>query len=110
MFFSLQDMMKLGRIDTEITSRRICLVRYMGLFTTQISSMGGLGIINKTAMNKCLIIKWLWRIVSTDPDTMWLKILKAKYIHNSSPMFASAVGGSQFWKSLVKVRDDSELM
>ena len=39
MVFSLRDMMKLGRINKEITSQRICLVCYMGLFTTQISSV-----------------------------------------------------------------------
>ena len=34
----------------------------------------------------------------------WLSILKAKYFPSSSPMFASASGGSQFWRQLVKVR------
>ena len=35
---------------------------------------------------------------------MWLDILKAKYFPSSSPMFTLPLGGSQFWKSLVKVR------
>lgn len=69
-------------------------------------NMGGLGIINMAVMNKCLIIKWWWRILTADCDTLWLKLLKAKYFPNSSPMFTSAAGGSQFWRNLVKVRDD----
>ena len=38
-----------------------------------------------------------------EPPT-WLSILKAKYFPSSSPMFAPASGGSQFWRQLVKVR------
>lgn len=63
----------------------------------------GLGIINTSIMNKCLNIKWWWRILSTEPGVMWLDILKAKYFPTSSPPFASAVGGSQFWRQLIKV-------
>lgn len=69
-------------------------------------NLGGLGIINTAVMNKCLIIKWWWKILTVDQGTMGLKLLKAKYFPNGSPLFASAVGGSQFWRDLVKVKDD----
>ena len=42
--------------------------------------------------------------MSAEDQPLWLLILKAKYFPSSSPMFALPRGGSQFWKSLVKVR------
>lgn len=69
-------------------------------------NLGGLGIMNTAIMNKCLIIKWWWRILNAGPGTLWFDILKAKYFPNSSPLFAPAAGGSQFRRQLVKVRDD----
>ena len=64
----------------------------------------GLGILNTSIMNQCLMIKWWWKIMSAEDQPLWLLILKAKYFPSSSPMFALPRGGSQFWKSLVKVR------
>lgn len=54
-------------------------------------------------MNKCLILKWWWRILSADPSELWLRILKAMYFPSSSPLMVSGSGGSQFWRQLVKV-------
>ena len=65
---------------------------------------GGLGIINTRVMNNCLMIKWWWKIMTLEELPPWLSILKAKYFPSSSPMFAPAAGGSQFWHQLVKVR------
>lgn len=65
---------------------------------------GGLGIINTRVMNICLLIKWWWKILTSGADSLWFSILKAKYFPHSNPMFATARRGSQFWKSLVKVR------
>ena len=42
--------------------------------------------------------------MTTGADSLWYSILKAKYFPQSSPMFASARRGSQFWKNLVKFR------
>ena len=67
-------------------------------------NLGGLGILNTSIMNQCLMIKWWWKIMSAEDQPLWLSILKAKYFPSSSPMFALPRGGSQFWKSLVKVR------
>src|SRR4051812_7952362 len=60
-------------------------------------------------MNDCLIVKWWWKICTEGPGALWLKILKAKYFPNSSPLLASAVGGSQFWCSLCRLRDTFHL-
>ena len=67
-------------------------------------NLGGLGIINTLVMNKCLLIKWWWKIMTTGAESLWYSILKAKYFPHSNPMFASARRGSQFWKNLVIVR------
>ena len=56
--------------------------------------LGGLGIINTSIMNQCLMIKWWWKIMSAGDQPLWLSILKAKYFPSSSPMFANAHGGS----------------
>ena len=64
----------------------------------------GFGILSTAIMNKCLMIKWWWKIMTTEEDTLCLSIPKAKYFPISNPMFASSRGGSQFWEYLVKVR------
>ena len=61
-------------------------------------SMGGLGIINTLVLNKCLMIKWWWKIMFLEEHPTWLSLLKSKYFPSSSPMFASSSGGSQFWR------------
>ena len=66
-------------------------------------NLGGLGIINMSVMNKCLMIKWWWKIMSSGASSLWYSILKAKYFPHSSPMFAGARHGSQFWKDPIKV-------
>ena len=57
-------------------------------------NMGGLGIINTSVMNKCLILKWWWKIMFLEEHPLWLSFLKAKYFPVSSLMFASSSGGS----------------
>ena len=42
--------------------------------------------------------------MSAEDQPLWMDMLKAKYFPSLSPMFAVPRGGSQFWKSLVKVR------
>ena len=42
--------------------------------------------------------------MTLDDRPVWLNILKAKYFPSSSPMLASASGGSQFWRQLVSIR------
>ncbi|KAK9065703.1 hypothetical protein SSX86_015104 [Deinandra increscens subsp. villosa] len=45
---------------------------------------GGLGIESLLAMNKALLYKWRWRIVSSGGDAIWAKIVKA--IHGSEAL------------------------
>ena len=66
-------------------------------------NLRGLGIINTFVMNKCLLIKWWWKIMSSGAGSLWYAILKAKYFPHSSLMFAGARCGLQFWKDLIRV-------
>ena len=47
--------------------------------------------------------KWIWRIKSANKD-LWFNILKAKYFPTGVFREARTLGGSQFWKSVMKVK------
>lgn len=64
---------------------------------------GGLGIINTMIMNECLLVKWIWKI-HQEPDQLWFKIIKAKYLDGCSFFASKSKGGSQFWQGLHKVK------
>ena len=64
---------------------------------------GGVGVINTRIMNDRLLVKWIWKIFQ-EPDTMWFRIIKAKYMREGCFFESSAKGGSQFWKGLHKVK------
>lgn len=65
-------------------------------------SMGGLGIINTLVMNKCLMIKWWWKIMFLEERPTWLSLLKAKYFPSSSPMFPPPLVALSFGTSSLK--------
>lgn len=65
--------------------RKYCLVKWR--LMCKLKGMGGLGIINISVMNTCLIIKWWRRIFNTHDSTLWHDILKAKYVPSCNPMF-----------------------
>lgn len=46
----------------------------------------GVGIIKTSLMNKCLIMKWWWRIHHDSPQVLWFKLLKAKYFPDMDPI------------------------
>lgn len=50
--------------------------------------MGGLGILDTTTMNTSPLFKWLWKLLTTGPETLWLSILKAKYSLRSKLLVA----------------------
>ena len=65
---------------------------------------GGLGIVNSKLMNKALMLKWIWKLFQEE-DVFWAQLVRAKYLNNNSDIFAcSNRGGSQFWKSLNKIK------
>jgi hypothetical protein len=64
---------------------------------------GGLGILNTKKMNVALLLKWIWRLYHEE-DAMWVQILRAKYPEASDFFAGNGQGGSQFWKSLHKIK------
>jgi hypothetical protein len=64
---------------------------------------GGLGIINTKIMNDCLLVKWIWKI-HLEPNSLWFKILKAKYMKSGGFFGSSMKGSSLFWQGLHKIK------
>lgn len=54
-------------------------------------------------MNWCMMAKWAWKML-TGEDSLWLDIIKFKYLCNAPVSTATSHRGSQFWKSIVKIR------
>ena len=65
---------------------------------------GGLGIINTRIMNDCLMVKWIWKIFQ-EPDELWFKFLKAKYMGEGGFFESKTKGVSQFWQGLHSVKE-----
>jgi len=70
----------------------------------QPKGQGGLGIHNLDLQNKCLLSKWLFKLLNE--DGMWQELLRNKYIKDKT------LGGctkkptdSHFWKGLMNVKD-----
>ena len=64
---------------------------------------GGLDVLNSMQMNKALILKWVWRIYQLD-SSIWATIVSAKYTSNGDIFASSDRGGSQFSRSLHKIK------
>ncbi|KAE8810171.1 ABC transporter G family member 37 [Hordeum vulgare] len=63
---------------------------------------GSLGVISSKRMNIALLAKWLWRISYRD-GSMWLDIIRAKYLRGQPLAFATRSGGSQFSQTIVQL-------
>ncbi|WVZ76754.1 hypothetical protein U9M48_024697, partial [Paspalum notatum var. saurae] len=64
---------------------------------------GGLGIQDLDVQNKCLLSKWLSRLINE--DGVWQQLLKNKYL-GTKPLsqVEKKPGDSQFWSGLMKVK------
>ena len=65
---------------------------------------GGLGIQNLDIQNKCLLSKWLFKLLNE--DGLWQELLRNKYIKDKT--LGSCVKkptDSHFWRSLMNVKD-----
>ena len=68
-----------------------------------LETWGGLGIINTKLMNVCLLVKWIWKIYQGS-QSMWYKLIRAKYIPDGDLFSSKNKRGSQFWSGLNKVK------
>jgi hypothetical protein len=65
--------------------------------------MGGLDLLNTKKMNVALLLKWAWKLYQQD-DSIWEKLIRAKYVDAENIFAGSGHGGSQFWKALHKIK------
>jgi hypothetical protein len=66
---------------------------------------GGLGVINSRFINIALMTKWIWRLFDpSEQDKLWYKLLHAKYVNSDNIFAASTQDGSQFWRSINKIK------
>jgi hypothetical protein len=70
----------------------------------QPKDMGGLGIKNIDTQNKCLLSKWLFKLINE--EGLWQEVIRKKYLCNKSiGQVRRKPGDSHFWTGLMKVRD-----
>jgi hypothetical protein len=65
--------------------------------------VGGLGIMDLDIQNKCLLSKWLFKLVNEDGT--WQEILRRKYLKNKTlSQVKKERGDSHFWSGLMEVK------
>jgi hypothetical protein len=65
---------------------------------------GGLGFLDVRVMNTCLLAKWIDRL-EKDEDNLCCSLLRNKYLGSKSIFQVKNRNGSQFWRSLLDVRE-----
>jgi hypothetical protein len=67
-------------------------------------SIGGLGIVDLDLQNKCLLSKWIFKLINE--EGLWQEILMKKYVKNKTlSQVRRKNGDSQFWSGLMEVKD-----
>jgi hypothetical protein len=70
----------------------------------QPKDQGGLGIQNIDVQNKCLLSKWLFKLINE--DGMWQRLLRNKYLERYPlSKVKHRPSDSHFWSGLMKVKD-----
>jgi hypothetical protein len=63
-----------------------------------------MGIIDLDIQNKCLLSKWIIKLLNE--DGLWQRILKKKYLKGRTlSQVKKKNGDSQFWSGLMEVKD-----
>jgi hypothetical protein len=65
---------------------------------------GGLGFQDVRVMNVCLLAKWIDKL-ERDDNSLCCSLLKNKYLGNKSIFQVKTRKGSQFWRSLLDIRE-----
>jgi hypothetical protein len=67
-------------------------------------SIGGLGIVDLDIQNKCLLSKWIFKLVNE--DGLWQEILGTKYLKNKTlSQVEKKKGDSHFWSGLMEIKN-----
>ena len=65
----------------------------------------GLGVLNLDVHNRCLLSKWLFRLLNG--DGIWQQLLRNKYLRKKTLTQVQYMhGDSQFWAGLMKVKEE----
>jgi hypothetical protein len=65
----------------------------------------GLGVLNLELQNKCLLSKWLFRLINT--EGAWQQLIRNKYLGSKTiSQVTKNLGDSQFWSGLMNVKND----
>jgi hypothetical protein len=65
---------------------------------------GGLGIQNLEIQNRCLLSKWLFKLINE--EGIWQNLLRRKYLSNKTlTQVKRKPGDSHFWAGLMEVKD-----
>ena len=71
----------------------------------QPKDQGGIGILDLNTMNRALLSKWLYKLLTS--DGMWQQLLRNKYIGSKSlAQVEWKIGDSHFWSCLMNVKPD----
>jgi hypothetical protein len=66
---------------------------------------GGLGILDLRLQNRCLLSKWLFRLINE--QGIWQSILQNKYLKNKTiTQVTHRPGDSHFWSALMAIKQD----
>ena len=65
---------------------------------------GGLGIEVLDIKNKCLLSKWLFKLLTE--EGVWHELLHNKYIGSKIAQIEAKPNDSPFWKGIMRVKDD----
>ena len=66
---------------------------------------GGLGILDLDLQNRCLLSKWVFKLINE--DGIWQRLLRNKYLrHKTITQVEHMPGDSHFWSGLMKAKND----
>ena len=66
---------------------------------------GGLGVLNLSVHNRCLLSKWLFKLINA--DGLWQQMLRRKYLRDRTITQVDYMpGDSYFWAGLMMVKSD----
>ncbi|WVZ66350.1 hypothetical protein U9M48_015586, partial [Paspalum notatum var. saurae] len=90
-----------GRLSDE-HKKKYMLAKWSSLMLPR--CFGGIGILDLKLQNKCLLSKWLYKLLNE--DGAWQELIKKKYLHHKSiTQVSKKPGDSQFWSGLMGVRN-----
>jgi hypothetical protein len=66
---------------------------------------GSLGVENLEIKNKCVLSKWLFKLLNE--DVIWQELLRNKYIHSKKlTQVTTKPLDSPFWKGIMRVKEE----